>query len=214
MPVEAQRRTKTPDAWLKPGILIGALVPLAVTCVRAALGALGANPINAALNQFGLIALVFLLASLAATPLKAGFGITWPLRVRRMLGLFAFFYATLHLATYVLLDRLGELSTIAEDLIERPFITVGFFAFCLLVPLAITSTRNAQKQLGFKRWQQLHRLSYLVGLLAIVHFVWRVKRDLSQPVLYGAILAVLLAARVPGWLKGRERARYRRHADA
>jgi sulfoxide reductase heme-binding subunit YedZ len=175
---------------------------------------LGANPINTALNQFGLLALIFLLASLAATPLKLALGITWPLRVRRTLGLFSFFYASLHLLTYVALDRLGELTTIAEDLIERPFITVGFLAFCLLVPLAITSTRKAQKQLGFKGWQQLHRLSYLVLLLAIVHFVWRVKRDLSQPVLYGLIAALLLVVRVPEWLKQRERARYRRHADA
>jgi sulfoxide reductase heme-binding subunit YedZ len=212
--VAGGRGTGTPDAWLKPGLLIGGLVPLAVTCSRAALGALGANPINTALNQFGLLALVFLLASLAATPLKLAFGVTWPLRVRRMLGLFCFFYATLHLLTYVALDRLGELATIAEDLIERPFITVGFFAFFLLLPLAITSTRTAQKQLGFKRWQALHRLSYLVSLLAIVHFVWRVKRDLSQPVLFAAILLVLLIARVPEWLKQRERARYRRHADA
>jgi sulfoxide reductase heme-binding subunit YedZ len=211
---ESARKVTTPDAWLKPGLLIGGLVPLIVSSVRAALGGLGANPINTALNQLGLLALVFLLASLAATPLKIGLGITWPLRVRRMLGLFAFFYASLHLLTYVALDRLGELGTIAEDLIERPFITVGFFAFCLLVPLAITSTRKAQKQLGFKRWQKLHRLSYLVGVLAIVHFVWRVKRDLSQPVLYGLILALLLALRVPEWLKQRERARYRRHADA
>jgi sulfoxide reductase heme-binding subunit YedZ len=208
------RAAATPDAWLKPGLLIGGLLPLVVTCVRAALGALGANPINTALNQFGLLALVFLLASLAATPLKLVFGVTWPLRVRRMLGLFAFFYAALHLLTYVALDRLGELATIAEDLIERPFITVGFFAFCLLIPLAITSTRNAQKQLGFKRWQKLHRLSYLVGVLAIVHFVWRVKRDVSQPALYAAILGLLLLVRVPEWLKQRERARYRRHADA
>lgn len=202
------------DAWLKPGLLIGGLLPLAATLLRAAWGSLGANPINTALNEFGLLALVFLLSSLSATPLKLMFGITWPLRARRMLGLFAFFYASLHLLTYVALDRLGELGTIAEDLIERPFITVGFFAFCLLVPLALTSTKNAQRQLGFKRWQQLHRLSYLVGVLAIVHFVWRVKRDLSQPVLYGAILALLLLMRVPGWLKERDRARYRRHADA
>jgi methionine sulfoxide reductase heme-binding subunit len=207
-------RAATPDAWLKPGLLIGGLVPLIVTALRAWLGTLGANPINTALNQFGLLALLFLIASLSATPLKLIFALTWPLRVRRMLGLFAFFYASLHLLTYVALDRLGELSTIAEDLIERPFITVGFFAFCLLVPLALTSTRNAPKQLGFKRWQQLHRLSYLVALLAIVHFIWRVKRDLTQPVLYAVILALLLAARLPGWLKQRERARYRRHADA
>ncbi len=207
-------RAAPPDAWLKPGLLLGGLAPLVVTALRAWRGTLGANPINTALNQFGLLALLFLCASLAATPLKLTLGLTWPLRARRMLGLFAFFYASLHFLTYVALDRLGELSTIAEDLIERPFITVGFFAFCLLVPLALTSTRDAQKQLGFKRWQQLHRLSYLVAVLAIVHFIWRVKRDLTQPVAYAAILALLLAARLPGWWKQRERARYRRHADA
>lgn len=204
---------RTPDAWLKPGLLIGGLAPLLVTCVRVALGKLGANPINTALNQFGMLALIFLVASLAATPAKALLGLNWPLRVRRMLGLFSFFYASLHLLTYVGLDRLGELSTIAEDLIERPFITVGFFAFCLLVPLALTSTRNAQKQLGFKRWQKLHRLSYLVALLAIVHFVWRVKKDVSQPTVYAVLIGLLLAARVPGWVKERARARYRRHAE-
>jgi sulfoxide reductase heme-binding subunit YedZ len=211
---DAARGRVTPDAWLKPGILAGGLIPLFVTCVRAVFGKLGANPIQSALHQFGLLALVFLLASLAATPLKVCFGFSWPLRVRRMLGLFAFFYASLHFLTYVAIDRLGEIATIAEDLIERPFITVGFFAFCLLIPLALTSTRNAQKQLGFKRWQMLHRLSYLVGLLAIVHFVWRVKRDVSEPLIYGVMLLLLLSARVPEWLKQRERARYRRHADA
>ncbi|HEX6244456.1 MAG TPA: ferric reductase-like transmembrane domain-containing protein, partial [Polyangiales bacterium] len=122
---DTARTRQPPDAWLKPGLLIGALVPLLVTLARAALGTLGANPIAVALNQFGLLALLFLLASLAATPLKRVLGWTWPMRIRRMLGLLGFFYAALHVATYVLLDRAGELATLLEDLAKRPFIGVG-----------------------------------------------------------------------------------------
>lgn len=189
-------RSRTPDGWLKPGVLIGALVPLALTTLRAAQGTLGANPVAVALNQFGLLALVFLLASLAATPAKRLFGVTWPLRVRRMLGLLSFFYASLHLLTYVLLDRLGELGTLWEDLIKRPFISVGALAFALLVPLALTSTRDAQKRMGFRSWQMLHRLSYVIAPLGIVHFVWREKKDVSEPLMYGAVLALLLVVRI------------------
>jgi len=198
----------TPDAWLKPGVLLGGLVPLLAIGVRAVRGTLGANPIAEVLNQLGLLALVFLLASLAATPLKLLLGYTWPLRIRRMLGLFAFFYASLHLLTYALLDRAGELSTLLEDLGKRPFITVGFLAWLLLVPLTITSTRAMIKTLGFARWKRLHKLSYVVGVLAIVHFLWRVKKDASEPQTYGVILAVLLGVRVYAWWQARERARY------
>ena len=191
-------RRAPPDAWLKPGLLLGALVPLGVTAARAALGTLGANPVATALNQFGLLALVFLLASLAATPLKRVLGLTWPMRVRRMLGLIAFFYASLHLLTYVLLDRLGELGTLLEDLAKRPFISVGALAFTLLVPLALTSTRSAQKRMGFKSWQALHRLSYVAAGLAIAHFVWREKKDISEPLVYCVLLALLLGVRLLG----------------
>jgi sulfoxide reductase heme-binding subunit YedZ len=193
---EAHARRLLLDPWLKPGLVLGGLTPLAVTAIRAGQGTLGANPVAIALNQFGLLALVVLLASLAATPLKRGFGLTWPLRVRRMLGLFSFFYASLHLLTYVLLDRLGELATLLEDVVKRPFITVGFTAFLLLVPLAVTSTRAAQKRMGFKPWQRLHRLSYLIGVLALVHFVWREKKDIREPLVYGALLALMLGARL------------------
>ncbi len=164
--------------------------------MRAATGVLGANPVAIALNQFGLLALIFLLASWAATPMKRLLGWTWPLRVRRMLGLLSFFYASLHLATYVLLDRLGELATLAEDLTKRPFISVGALTFALLVPLAWTSTRSAQKRMGFKTWQTLHRLSYPAAVLGVVHFAWAQKKSLQEPLLYGAILALLLALRV------------------
>jgi sulfoxide reductase heme-binding subunit YedZ len=196
MLAEASAGRRPPDAWLKPGVLLGALVPLAVTAGRAALGTLGANPVATALNQFGLLALVFLLASLAATPLKQRWGLTWPMRIRRMLGLIAFFYASLHLLTYVLLDRLGELGTLLEDLAKRPFISVGALAFALLVPLALTSTRAAQKRMGFKSWQALHRLSYAAAGFAIVHFVWREKKDIREPLVYGTILAALLGLRL------------------
>ena len=194
-----------PYSWLKPGVLVGGLVPLFAIGFAGVRGKLGANPVAEALNDFGLLALVFLVASLAATPLKRLLGYTWPMRLRRMLGLFAFFYATLHLLTYVALDRAGEFATIVEDLVERPFITVGMLAWLLLLPLALTSRRSSIKQLGFKNWQRLHRLSYVVALLAIVHFLYRVKRDTSEPVAYGAIVLVLLGIRVFYWYGTRKK---------
>ena len=196
----APTRKRNPDAWLKPGVLIGGLLPLLALIVGAVRGTLGANPIAEVLNQLGLLALIFLVASLAATPAKYLFNITEPLRVRRMLGLFAFFYASLHLLTYVLLDRLGELGTLLEELVKRPFISVGFAAWLLLVPLAVTSTRGMLKRLGFARWQRLHRLSYLVALLALVHFTWRVKKDVSEPLAYGVVVLALLSVRIWTWL--------------
>jgi methionine sulfoxide reductase heme-binding subunit len=182
--------------WLKPGLLIGGLVPLAWLCVHAARGTLGADPIAVALNQLGLLALIFLLASLAATPLKLAFELSWPIRIRRMLGLFAFFYACLHFLLYALIDQQLALAAIAEDLQERRFIAVGFAAFVLLIPLAVTSTAAMTKRLGAKRWKLLHRLAYVAGVLAVVHFVWRVKRDFTQPMAYALVLAGLLLARI------------------
>jgi len=182
--------------WLKPGVLIGGLMPLALLCVRAARGTLGADPIALALNQLGLLALIFLLASLAATPLKLMFELTWPIRIRRMLGLFAFFYASLHFSLYAVIDQGLALAAIAEDLQERRFIAVGFAAFVLLIPLAVTSSAAMTKRLGARRWKLLHRLAYVAGILAVIHFVWRVKRDFTQPTLYALVLAGLLLARI------------------
>jgi sulfoxide reductase heme-binding subunit YedZ len=182
--------------WLKPGMLIGGLVPLALLLLRALRGTLGADPVAIALNQLGLLALIFLVASLAATPLKLAFGVTWPIRVRRMLGLFAFFYATLHFMLYAVIDQGLAWSAIVQDVSKRGFITVGFVAWLLLIPLAITSTAAMTKRLGAARWKQLHRLSYVVGILAAIHFIWRVKRDLSQPAAYTVVLAALLLARL------------------
>lgn len=196
-PPAPTKKKSTPDGWLKPGVLLGSLVPLVALIVRATLGTLGANPIAEALNQLGLLALIFLVASLAATPLKALLGLTWPLRIRRMLGLFAFFYAALHFLTYLLLDRLGDLSTLLEDVVKRPFITVGLLALLLMLPLAVTSTDRMVKRLGFARWKRLHQLTYLAALLAVMHFVWRVKKDLTEPLAYGLLVLALLAFRLP-----------------
>jgi len=177
-------------------VFVGSLAPALRLLVLGARGELGANPIATALNQLGLVALVFLIASLAATPLKAALGWTWPIRIRRMLGLYAFFYASLHFLTYLGLDQVLDLRAVFADITKRNFIAVGFTAFVLLVPLAVTSTDAMVRRLGFVRWKRLHRLVYVAAALGVVHFIWRVKKDLSQPLTYGAVLALLLAIRV------------------
>jgi sulfoxide reductase heme-binding subunit YedZ len=182
--------------WLKPGVALGGLIPLAYLVRRSLLGELGADPIAAALNELGMLALILLVATLAATPLRLLFGVTWPLRIRRMLGLLSFFYALLHFLVYALLDQGFDLAAITADVIERPFITLGFVALCLLVPLALTSTRKMHKRLGPRRWQRLHRLVYVVALLAAGHFVLRVKQDLTEPLIYGALIGLLLFVRL------------------
>jgi sulfoxide reductase heme-binding subunit YedZ len=184
---------------LKPGVFAGALVPLAKIAVDAAFDELSANPIAEVMNRLGFWTLTFLLLSLAATPLKTFVGWTAPLRVRKMLGLFAFFYATLHFATYLALDQAFDLADIGADLVKRKFITVGFAALVTLVPLAVTSTDGAVKRLGFRRWKRLHRLVYVAAVLGVVHFVWRVKADYVEPALFAMTLVALLLARLaPG----------------
>jgi sulfoxide reductase heme-binding subunit YedZ len=182
--------------WLKPGVLLGALVPLAYLVRRALSDGLGADPIAAALNELGLLALVLLVAALACTPLKIVFGWTWPLRIRRMLGLLAFFYACLHFGLYAVIDQGLDLGAILADVAERPFITVGFAAFLLLIPLAITSTTKMRRRMGPLRWQKLHRLSYVIGALAALHFILRVKRDLDEPLTYAFVIVALLGVRL------------------
>jgi sulfoxide reductase heme-binding subunit YedZ len=188
-----------PLPWLTPGIYVGAMAPLAMILLRAATGRLTANPIAEVMNELGLTALVLLVASLACTPARHVFGWTWPARIRRDLGVLAFFYAVLHFLTYFVLDQVLDLPAIVADVVKRPFITVGFAALVLLVPLALTSTKASVRRLGFRRWQSIHRLIYVAGALAIVHFVWRVKIDVSQPLTYGLVLAALLAVRLVVW---------------
>lgn len=193
------QRRKEPWPWLKPGVFFGSLVPLVGLAVRASQGELGANPIAQAENELGLTALIFLVASLACTPAKRLLGWTWPMRLRRQLGLSAFFYALLHFLTYLVLDQFFDWEAMLMDIAERPFITVGFAALVIMVPIAITSTNGWIRRLGFVRWQRLHQLVYLAGILAAIHFFWRVKIDWSQPFTYGVVLAALLAIRVAYW---------------
>ena len=195
--------SRRPLPWLKPGVFAGALVPLAAILARGAQGRLGANPIDQAMNQLGLVALVFLVAALACTPLKALFGWTWPIRLRRMLGLFGFFYALLHVLTYSGLDQGLDWAAIWADVTKRKFIFVGFAAFVLLVPLAATSTAGAVRRLGFARWKLLHRLAYVAPALGAIHFFLRVKKDVREPLVYAAVLGALLLVRVAFYLRAR-----------
>ncbi len=174
--------------WLVPATVTGALVPFASMAWRLYRHRLGANPIATALNQLGLLALIFLVLSLSCTPLKVIFGWNWPLRVRRTLGLCGFFTALLHFLVYLVLDQGFAIGALLADVLKRPFIAVGFVALVLLVPLALTSTRKALQRMGFVRWQRLHRLAYVIGALGVLHFYLRVKADHTQPIFYGLIV--------------------------
>jgi sulfoxide reductase heme-binding subunit YedZ len=173
-----------------------AAAPLAKIVVDLALGRLGANPIEAILNRLGFWTLTLLTASLVPTPARALLGISWPIRVRRMLGLFAFTYASCHLTFYVAIDQGLDVGLLVEDVAKRKFMTIGFTAWLLLLPLAITSTDAWVRRLGFARWKRLHRLVYVAAILGVIHFVWRVKADLSRPLVFAAAIGLLLAVRV------------------
>jgi sulfoxide reductase heme-binding subunit YedZ len=184
-----------------------ALLPLALL-VRDALGdALGADPVATLTHRTGDWALRGLLACLAMTPLRRLLDRPWPIRFRRLLGLYGFFYACLHLSVYVVLDFGGDIAHLVEDIARRPYITVGFTAWLLLVPLALTSTRAAMRRLG-RRWGQLHRAVYVAALLGVVHYYWGVKADVREPLVYAGVLAVLLGARVAMWRRGKATTRW------
>ena len=165
---------------------------------------LGANPIEFVIRALGDWALRFVLITLAITPLRKLTGWTWLMSLRRMLGLYAFFYATLHLSTYIWVDQFFDWIAIAKDIIKRPFITVGMLTYTLLVPLAITSNNAMIRRMGVKRWQFLHRAIYIIGALGVLHFWWMVKLDITQPAIYAAVLSVLLGLRLL-WLRQRQR---------
>jgi sulfoxide reductase heme-binding subunit YedZ len=179
-------------------IFAASLVPLLLVVADALRGRLGANPIEAILNRFGYWTLVFVLLALVPTPLQRLSGWTWIAPHRRMIGLFAFFYACLHVATYVGIDQFFDWRAIVADVAKRKFITIGMLAFALLVPLALTSTDGSVRRLGYARWKRLHRLVYAAALCGVVHFTWRVKADLREPLLFAAALAALLAVRLIG----------------
>lgn len=182
------------DRFLKAGVWALGLLPIGWIGWRFSQNGLGANPVEALLHLAGRWALVFLLITLAVTPIRRLTRWNRIVKVRRPLGLFAFFYLCLHLFTYVGLDQLFAMEYIVEDVVERPYITVGFAAFLLLVPLAITSTRGWIRRLG-RRWQLLHRLVYPATALGILHFYWQVKADTFWPLVATAVLAVLLLLR-------------------
>ena len=185
-----------PERLSRLGVGVAAMVPAARTAWLAVRGGLGANPIAEAENRLGLWTLILLLATLACTPIKIASGWTFPLRLRRMLGLETFAYAFLHFATYLGVDQLFDLHEIGLDIVKRKFITIGFLAFVLLIPLAVTSTNGMVRRLGFARWKSLHRLVYVIAVLGVIHFVWRVKSDLRQPLVCAIVLAALLLVRV------------------
>jgi methionine sulfoxide reductase heme-binding subunit len=187
--------------WLVPAFVTGALLPFTSIAWRIYRHRLGANPVATALNQVGLLTLIFLIASLSCTPLKIAFGWTWPLRVRRTLGLCAFFSALCHFSIYFALDQNFALGTVIQDVVKRPFIAVGFAALVLLVPLALTSTKRSVARLGFPRWQRLHRLAYAIGMLGVIHFYLRVKADHTQPIMYGLALMLGFVLRFAAKLK-------------
>lgn len=181
---------------IKPLVFLACLIPLTRLGWGFWQDALGANPIEALTRGLGTWALNFLLITLAITPARKLLGLPWLGRLRRLLGLYAFFYGLLHLLSYLWLDQFFVLQDIARDILKRPFITAGMAAFVLLVPLAVTSNNYAIRRLGGKRWNELHRTVYAIGLLALLHYAWLVKLDITKPVIYGLILAALLGIRV------------------
>ena len=190
---------------LKILVFLLCLVPLgklALEAVGVAGLSLGANPVEELLHRQGIWGLNFLLLTLAVTPLREITGQAWLLRFRRMLGLYAFFYVFLHFLVYAGLDQRFDLAAIGEDIIERPYITIGVLALFLLLPLAVTSTRGMMRRLG-RRWKQLHRLVYPIAVLGVWHFYWQVKLDTLEAALYAAVLAFLLGYRA--WRRLRRR---------
>ncbi|MDR5737334.1 MULTISPECIES: protein-methionine-sulfoxide reductase heme-binding subunit MsrQ [unclassified Caballeronia] len=193
--------------WIAPAkvaVFVAMLYPLARIVVLGLTSGLGANPIEFITRSTGLWTLVYLCITLAVTPLRRLTGVTALVRFRRMIGLYAFFFAVLHFTTYIWFDKWFDLTEVLKDIGKRPFITVGFAAFLLLIPLAATSPKAMVRQLG-RRWQTLHRTIYLIAALAILHFWWMKagKHDFELPKIYGAIVIVLLGWRLIAWLRAR-----------
>lgn len=187
--------------WLvKPAVFLLCLLPAGLLTLDALGNELGANPVEALLHATGDWTLRLLLVTLAATPLRRLAGWDWPIRLRRMLGLFTFFYGVLHFGVYLVLDRELLWSEILVDVVERPYITLGFLAFLILTALAATSPKFMVRRLG-RRWKRLHRSVYAAAVLGVVHFWWLVKADISEPLIYAVILGLLLGAR--RWLVAR-----------
>lgn len=189
---------------LKVVLFIACLYPLTRLVLLGFTGGLGANPVEFIQRSTGTWALVFLCITLGVTPLRRLTGWQWLLRLRRMLGLYAFFYGCLHITTYLWLDQSFDLAAIVKDIAKRPFITMGFLAFALMVPLAVTSTDDMVKRLGARRWQRLHRAVYVIVVAGVIHYWWLVKKDITQPLIYAVIVSLLLLARIAYLLSRRK----------
>jgi sulfoxide reductase heme-binding subunit YedZ len=192
--------------YFKPVIFLACLAPLASLVWRAFHAGLGANPIEAITHFTGTCTLVFLLITLSVTPLRKLTRQYWLINLRRMFGLFAFFYGCLHLTTYVWLDKFFDLHEMLADIAKRRFITAGLAGFVLMIPLALTSTKGWIRRLGGKRWQALHRLIYLSAAAGVVHYIWLVKADLRSPLRYAFVLLVLLTYRIVASIAARTKA--------
>ena len=193
--------------WFKPVVFLACLSPLARLGWKAYNSALGANPIEVITHSTGDWTLIFLLVTLAVTPLRKLTGQLWLIRFRRMFGLFAFFYVVLHFLTYIWLDKFFDLHEMLKDVAKRRFITVGFTGFLLLIPLAVTSTTGWIRRLGGKRWQSLHQLIYFSAVAGVIHYYWLVKADVRKPLEYALVLALLMGYRVSVSLGSRLRAK-------
>ena len=181
---------------LKPAVFLASLGPAIWLVVRGFQGELGVNPVETVTNDTGIWTLRFIVLTLAVTPVRWLTGWNPVALFRRMLGLFTFFYGTLHFLTYFILDHSLELAGVWDDVVKRPYITAGFTAFILMVPLALTSTHGWIRRLGGHRWNRLHQLVYITGIGAVLHYLWKVKLDTTNPFIYIVIVGVLLGARV------------------
>lgn len=189
--------------YLKPIVFLACLLPLGSLVWRGLHSNLGANPIETITHGTGDWTLIFLLITLAITPLRRVARQYWLIKFRRMLGLFAFFYGFLHLMTYVWLDKFFDVHEMIHDIAKRKFITAGMTAFTLMIPLALTSTKWSIRKLGGKRWQALHRLIYFSAAAGVIHYIWLVKADLKKPLEYAAMLGLLILYRLGSWLVSR-----------
>ncbi len=191
-----RRPDPTSITRVKATLFAVCLMPLGLLIWRGFTGGVTANPIEFITHTLGWWTLAFLLVTLSVTPLRRLLDTPWLLRLRRMLGLYAFFYASLHFLTWLVIDQFFDWQDIVKDIIKRPFITVGFTAFVLLLPLAATSTNAMVRRLGAARWQLLHRLVYVIATLGVVHFWWLVKRDIREPAVFAIVLTILLGVRL------------------
>ena len=189
--------------WTKVAVFFLCLIPFASLVWRSLHSDLGANPVETLQHATGDWTLRFLIFTLCITPFRKLFNLPDLIRFRRMLGLFAFFYVCLHFITYLGPDQQFDLAGMWKDVAKRPFITVGFTAFVLLIPLAITSTAGWIRRLGGKRWQLLHRSIYFAAVLGVIHYYWLVKSDVREPLFYGALVAILLLWRLGSWFSRR-----------